>query len=262
MKPLNLFKYIIFIMLIALILSCRKNPAIYQMPNDPRAYTWTVDTLLFYQHNIGWATTLNRLWGSSPNDVYAVGLCTSAGGRMYHFNGEKWQYSKKVRVIGQNGPYSITNIFGFSSDDIWAVGYQDPGDIYEDLYQNLIMHYNGVEWNKVYGSEPDTMYRELTSIWGSSPDDIWFGGCWGDMYHWDGQTVTQDTMPFDVKDYMAENSMVAEFHSITGYPGKGIYAIFFGTKGDIDYLMQHTDKGWVFRDSLNSYVDLWMSPQD
>jgi len=122
MKLLTLFKYMIFVILISAVFTCRKNPAKYQIPNDPRAYTWTVDTLLFYQHNIGWATTLNRLWGSSPHDVYAVGWCTSVGGQMYHFDGEKWKHSKEVRVIGENGHYSISNIFGFSKNNVWVVG--------------------------------------------------------------------------------------------------------------------------------------------
>jgi len=262
MKPLNLFKYIIFIMLIALILSCRKNPAIYQMPNDPRAYTWTVDTLKYYnKYNFMEGVLLNRLWGSSSNDVYAIGPSSDLWHQMYHYDGEKWSVVKEVRSVDHSYD-GLYNIFGFNKNDVWAVGDLDYGIGDDRRMGNSIIHFDGTGWHKVYTSDLDSMYRGLYSIWGASPDDIWFGGCWGDMYHWDGTTVTKDTMPFDIKNYIGENGTIDEFHSIAGYPGKGTYAVFLGARGydDIDYLMQHTDKGWVFRDSLNSYVDLWMSP--
>jgi len=263
MKHVKLIKFIFFLLLFTVLFTCSKNPAKYQMPNDPRAYTWTVDTLLFYQHNIGWATTLNRLWGSSPRDVYAVGHCTDLWGEIYHFNGEKWNVLKEIRSVDKYYD-ELVNIFGFSKNDVWIVGNIDYGIGNNRRMGNSIIHFDGTGWYKVFNSSLDTTYRELTSIWGSSPDDIWFGGCWGDMYHWDGQTVTQDTMPFDVKDYMAENRLIASIHHIAGFKDKGLYAVFTGVrvKDDIerDYLMQHTNKGWVFRDSLNSYIDIWMSP--
>ncbi|MBM4172679.1 MAG: hypothetical protein FJ214_12475, partial [Ignavibacteria bacterium] len=37
---------------------------------DPLTMTWTVDTL---EYPDAFQTTLSSIWGSSPNDVYAVG---------------------------------------------------------------------------------------------------------------------------------------------------------------------------------------------
>ncbi|MFQ5631413.1 MAG: hypothetical protein ACE5I1_21785, partial [bacterium] len=66
-------------------IGCKKNPV---APPDPRHLTWTVDTLRYPD---SFQTLMYGIWGSSPNDVYAVGHTNVVRGNMYHYNGKSWQ---------------------------------------------------------------------------------------------------------------------------------------------------------------------------
>jgi len=262
MKNIQRSLYTIIAVIFILSASCRKNPAGFTMPDDPRAYTWSVDTLTYTSHYIDWYTGVFNLWGSSAQNIYAVGHCTAAGGAMYRFDGAAWQPDKKIRNIKG---YDLQTVFGFGSSDVWAgggrsKGVYDPDELNEpNVWKDLIVHYNGSTWEDALISEPDTILKLVTSIWGSAPDDVWFGASWGNMYHWDGTTFTKDSLLFDINKYVSQQ-MLTTFHSMTGYLGKGVYAVLLGTKGDREYLVERKSDGWVFKDSLNSYLDIWMSP--
>jgi len=88
---------------------------------SPREYTWTIDTLAYPN---SFQTSMRDIWGSSANDVYVVGHNDQAFGKMWHYDGSRWE---PVRLhILEGGPLpnigSLSAIYGFSANDIWAVG--------------------------------------------------------------------------------------------------------------------------------------------
>jgi len=251
--------YMIIASIFILSASCRKNPAGFTLPNDPRVYTWTADTLLYYdRHGIDWATSVFKLWGSSAHDVYAVGYCTDWDGQMYHYNGITWSPETKVHKVWNWN--IMKDIFGFSEDDVWAAAGGEFGYGESTNWTSQILHFNGSSWEKVFESEHDTSwYRVLFSVWGSSPESIWFGGCYGDMFFWNGTEVKKDSLLFDSNKYVS-NHYVTRFNAIAGYPGKGVYAILSGTKACRQYLVERKTEGWDIVGGHNLYSDIWMSP--
>ncbi len=141
-----------------------------------RDYTWEIDTL-----NIPF-TYLHRIWGSSPTDIWAVGPGGDLDKTIYHFDGEKWSNdgvsrpispysiwgfaSNDVWIGGIGGVIwrfngvkwsesfildntninlsAIMDIYGETSNDVYAVGFIDSADV----RKGLILHYNGTEWTR------------------------------------------------------------------------------------------------------------------
>ncbi|MBL1212250.1 MAG: hypothetical protein HND52_02730 [Ignavibacteriae bacterium] len=133
-------------------------PPIVEEQPGRRDYTWTVDTLN-YPYN-----TIYRIWGSSPDDVWA----TSPGGDLdktiFHFDGVSWKTDSTVRSFSPN------SVFGFAPDNVWMGG--SGGKIWR---------YNGVEWY-----EFATLVKNgqknigINNIWGEAPNDIYAFGAYPD----------------------------------------------------------------------------------
>ncbi|MDZ7375717.1 MAG: hypothetical protein ONB13_03765 [candidate division KSB1 bacterium] len=150
-------------------IACEKSP-IKPTPEpakDPRQYSWTVDTLSYPS---SFQTLMGRIWASSPQNVYVVGHCNDIFGQMYHFDGKVWL----PIPFKYWGPIGLTDIYGFSSDDIWVVGQQYHQTGRDSLgypiyyWSNRIIHYNGSTWQKVLDEGGQT----LVSVWGISASDI------------------------------------------------------------------------------------------
>jgi hypothetical protein len=60
-------------------------------------------------------TTLNGVWGSGPNDVWAVANFSSDAG-IFHWDGKKWS-SDPIKVGVQ-----LSSVWGSGPDDVWAIG--------------------------------------------------------------------------------------------------------------------------------------------
>ena len=162
------------IFLINLCCLSNKNPldvSKNELPKDPRKFTWSIDTLSYPGSP---QTFMRDIWGSSPNNVFAVGHNSDMYGEIYRFNGKEW----KTFEVTFGGPTSYWAIYGFTKNDIWAVGDighsagRDSAGRQIVEYTSHIIHYNGNFWSKV--DVPDG--QVLESIWGSSPDDVWAGG--------------------------------------------------------------------------------------
>jgi hypothetical protein len=123
-----------------------------------RDYVWTADTI-FTQN--GDMLFLDRIWGSSPNDIWAVGSGDSSDHLIWHYNGTKWTTDYVHRTLS-----SIDALFGLSANDVW-IG-DDEGDIW---------HYIG-GWNKVAKLAPPGFdrYVLVMDIWGTNPNDIYAAG--------------------------------------------------------------------------------------
>jgi hypothetical protein len=126
---------------------------------------------------------MRSIWGSSASDVYIVGHNDQNRGLMWHYNGEKWEDVKLVQMQGGDieGRIDITSVFGFSSNDVWAVGLKSF-----DVDSSLIIHYDGTSWKEI---NLPGRGCELHSVGGATPADVWAGGI-DVLYHCNGVTAS------------------------------------------------------------------------
>ena len=139
--------------------------------NTTLEYDWEVDTL-FNPHGYGvvpWA-----MWGSSPTDVWTVGFNLAGQGEMFHYDGVKWK--RVTPDLGFN--YGLAAIFGFSENDIYAVGSKLIVDTMLHS-ENLVLKYNGINWQR----ENMPLGSGLLYIHGLNTNNIWVCGYYGTLYH-------------------------------------------------------------------------------
>jgi hypothetical protein len=107
---------------------------------------------------------LNGVWGSGPDDVWAVG----AGGVIDHWNGSAWSIVDSATTQG------LVGVWGSGPDDVWAVG-----------TGGVIDHWNGTVWSPS-ATASGVGTSNLLGVWGSGPDDVWAVGQGSLILHWAG----------------------------------------------------------------------------
>jgi hypothetical protein len=153
------FLTVIFFVSTTLLLlnKCDSTEPVDDLKPGRRDYIWTVDTL-----NYPFAT-LYRIWGSSPNDVWAI----SPGDwdkSITHFDGNEWV---SYGVSGMNTPHSI---YGFASNLV-----------YIGTYGGGIWKFDGNNWNQfaelsIYGRNDIA----FDNIWGKSQNEFYAFGAYTD----------------------------------------------------------------------------------
>ena len=103
---------------------------------------------------------LNAVFGSAPDDVWAVGQ------DIVHWNGTSWSQ------VPAPGAVDLKGVWGSSPNDAWAVG-----------SRGAFLHFDGMAWN--FAPSPTT--EDITGIWGSGANDIWAVGAGGSVLHCDGR---------------------------------------------------------------------------
>lgn len=113
---------------------------------------------------------LYGIWGSSPNDIWAVGFA----GRILRWNGTVWSPVTSV----SSG--TLARVRGSAGNDVWAVGNQ------------TLLRYDGTRWSSVpmLGSlanvaspvpSPNQPSLFQLGLWVRSPGDAYVGGDFGDL---------------------------------------------------------------------------------
>lgn len=156
-KVLKLF---IVFSLIILNFSCTKDTITDTEQTDNsipgrRDYTWKVDTL-----SGGWAAYMSSLWGSNPDDIWAVGSAGATIDAIWHYDGIKWE--QKWPRISSN----LMSVCGFSQNNIWAVG--NPGD---EIY-----NFDGNSWKISVTLKIPGNLIGFNQIWGDAPNNIYAVG--------------------------------------------------------------------------------------
>ncbi len=187
----------------------------------PREYKWT-EYVLEKPAEFTWPVheiIMSSVWGFSANDLYVAGDINGVDNAIYHFDGKKWQWFNFL----SNG--IIRSIFGFSKDNIYAASaYAFPEN------KGKILHYDGARWRDL-----KLKIGTLFGGTGIAPDDMWFGGAYGNLYHFDGDSI---------KDFTMADSLW--FYSFAAFVSDDVYAVAYGYENDIfiNYFMHWNGTVW------------------
>lgn len=195
---------------------------------------------------------LFTVWGSSADDVYAGGQ----GGQILHWNGADWR-------VQQSGSTSqISSIFGFSGDEIYSVDWSSAvlkgdntgwsqfkkfddtnymfnaiwGSSGSDLYvagvpfggNCQMFHYDGTDWDCI-----DDIYTKISSMWGTSVNNIYAVGEKGKIYRYDGSSWEDEGYPYGIY-----------FNGVTGTSASDVYVV-----GDYGSLNHYDGSQWTLQSS-------------
>jgi len=120
--------------------------------------TWT-------QFPFGGGLYVEDIWGSGPDDLYAVGYQSTSAGLMWHYDGAQWSTVALPYVSRLNA------VRGSAKNDVYAVG-----------LEGAIVHYDGDSWQTV----ERMTFKHLWDVWGSGPDDVYVVGDDGKVLRFDG----------------------------------------------------------------------------
>ncbi len=140
-----------------------------------RDYVWSVDSVL------GPVGTMNRIWGSSPNDIWIASSSAQPAYMLWHYDGYKWEPKSNPNMS------EAWSLYGFSETDVWAGG--DDGKIWHygpnKTWVTAVRFFYTPDLNK------QIVYYDL---WGLTPDNLYavgtaFGGTDNEhpfIAHYDG----------------------------------------------------------------------------
>lgn len=159
-------------------------------------------------------TFLNAVWGSSAENIFAVGN----QGPILHFNGSQW--IEQETPLPTYPPSELYGVCGLNDSNIFAVG-KYPRQVGSQIDKSIILRYDGQRWfqiddptlNELYGisevagklyavgnqgtilvydhqqrwtSMESGTTAFLTSVWGSSANNVFAVGGAGTILHFDG----------------------------------------------------------------------------
>jgi len=178
----TLLPLIALILLFFIMPTCKNNPTGPTGPDTTgNNFEWRVDTLWMPKV---FQITMWDIWGSSENDVWAVGHSSVSKAAIWHWDGETWQNIKPE--FEEWGGLTHRKIFGFSKDDFWIVGGLNAKAYPWETYGSLL-HYNNGSW-ELY---PPEGLPYFLCIWGSASDNLYIGAFNGSIYHYNGTKLTR-----------------------------------------------------------------------
>jgi hypothetical protein len=144
---------IILVGCLTIINSCESNPLEQTVTPGRRDYVWTVDTLKIpFKY-------LYKIWGDSPDNVWAVGPGGGSSDAIWKYDGKKWATDYVHRNIAPNG------VWGFGNNNVWACG-----------QEGRIWNYNGTEWKQSIWFTKQNWDVGFQEIWGDTPNSIYAVG--------------------------------------------------------------------------------------
>jgi len=166
-------------------------------------FVWTLDTIGLYGSDLFDAAII------SEDDIWVVGeiyiadpdSVNGTGEAQYNaaqWNGVDWVY----HVIYNLAP--LHDVIAFGPDDVWFVNGID------------VLHYDGSESVLMWRADAEQFgFYQITELWGTSPDNIYFAGRRGHIVHYDGTSFTHIPTDYDT-----------DFEDITGTPdGEHVFIV-------------------------------------
>jgi hypothetical protein len=131
----------------------------------------------------GTTSDLYGVWGSGPNDVWAVG-----SGVALHWEGTSWSVSV-LPTMDAGGALTLSGVWGSAANDVWAVGSATgfPPEFAPPFPPGVIVHWTGVAWSSL--PLPPAPGLSLSGVWGTGANDVWSVGGGNGFFtavHWDG----------------------------------------------------------------------------
>src|SRR6185369_5794715 len=114
---------------------------------------------------------LNRVWGASENDIFAVG----SAGTIAHWDGTKWSMQTS------NTNKDFLGVHGTAGNEVWAVGAND-----------ILDHYDGNAWT--VGAPPANQCTTRYDVWGAAANDYHAGHCGGSFIRWNGNAWVSESV--------------------------------------------------------------------
>jgi hypothetical protein len=168
-------------------------------------------------------SALISVWGTSAEDVWAVGADSGAGPLVLHWDGASWTAldsgvradfywafgfeAGPVFLGGTNGTIvryeagvfermqtpgngTVFGIWGASPDALWAVGGAEGGSSGGFAWQ-----IDGDAWVEADGFPDDVAgSKAIWKVWGSAADDVWLVGTAGSALHFDGAAFSSENL--------------------------------------------------------------------
>jgi hypothetical protein len=113
--------------------------------------------------------SIYELWGTAPDDVWAVGCCS---GGIHHWDGDSWE-----RVYTASEPF-VDHVGGSARDDVWFT-------LRGQEFGTNLVHFDGQRFTQVFVPIGDA--RGITS---TNPNDVWLRSF--RLYHYDGVSWTEE----------------------------------------------------------------------
>jgi photosystem II stability/assembly factor-like uncharacterized protein len=167
---------------------------------------------------------LMSVWGTSADDVWAVGADDGDGPTVLHHDGQSWDrldtgvdgdlwwvhgfaggpvfmggadgtilrfQEDSFEALATPGTATVFGIWGASADDVWAVGGAEGG-----AGGAFAWRFDGDSWREAEGF-PAALSADtaLWKVWGTAADDVWMVGTGGTILHYDGATITEVSSP-------------------------------------------------------------------
>ena len=111
----------------------------------------------------GTTAELHRVWGVSSSNVYATGV----GGTLLHYDGSSWS------TVSVPTTEPLERIWGSSASDVYVGG-----------ANATLLHYNGSAWSTI--TTPINPVYTIFTVWGTAANNVYIGGSGGQVYRWDG----------------------------------------------------------------------------
>ena len=166
------------------------NPQPTTYPQPPTSNEVSVTTMDTTSHEFSWeiyeygiVTNVSRIFDVAiidENNIWAVGeiyMNDSIGNpdpnayNAVHWDGTKWELKRIPIYLGSGFPFYpvIKSIFAFGENNIWfEAGIHWDGISFKQVPFNI--HWNG----------------NVNKLWGSSSEDLYAVGNYGNIAHWDG----------------------------------------------------------------------------
>ena len=190
--------------------------SILPLVHQPKAVA--ADSIVISPDGWGWQNPLPQgndlysTWASSPSDVFAVGDT----GVILHYDGSSWS------PMNSGTQYGLSDIWGDSSSNIFAVGYE----------LGLVIRYDGSTWNRMDTGSIDT---SLSGVWGVSSNDVYAVGYDGIILHYSGGTWS--TMNSGITGGIA-------LYDVWGSSSSNVYAVGYDYEANLSLVLRYNGSTW------------------
>ncbi len=179
-------------------------PPVGGLDTTSHAISWRTDTLGFF------SSRLIDVWGTSPSNVYAVGLLDPEGTEpssfILRFNGIRWTTIEDDSLSWWVGAGVLAGIHGLSDSAIYVVGSRFNGP----PATGLVARWDGRRW---WNISPDST-GSLLSVWVRTAEDVYACGLDGTILRYDGRRWMK-----------LESGTDLDVWSIVGLPNGDLYAV-------------------------------------